>query len=181
MGSSCSLSNSPVVARSLEVSTEDISHRGLTFDALLLLGDLLMLGCCGSSLLSDEVVDDALEVLLGDFLLLASMSHQLHDFVAQLAADRCVALELVRFRSLHSQLLELQLVVLAQSEKFDSAGSGLLLCPIVHVDESLDRLLEAFQQQVLLHCLHHHVRHELLVLVVDANDSILGVDSLQPV
>lgn len=167
-----------MMTRSLEVSAEDLTQRRLTFDAFLLFNDFCQFGADGMSLFTDERVH---HLLLIEVFLLPTMSHQHADLIAELSAHRCVTFEFVHLLALHAQFLHLDFVVLRQVQILDAVSSLLFGFQVATVDKGLDDLLEAFHQTVLLHGLDDHVWRELQLVVIHEDDSIVGVDLLQPI
>lgn len=172
--------NLPMIAGCLKVATENVAQGRLALDALFLLQDLVHLAADWASKVSDVVVDNGGHCFFIDVLLFAAMCHQHADIVAELSADGCVALKLVYLEAFHAQLLALDLVVLRQIQVLDAGLAGLLASHVVAVDERLYSLLETLHEPVLLHGLDDHVRRELELVVVNEDDSVLGVYLLQP-
>lgn len=170
-----------MVARCLEVRSEDVTQRRLALDALFLLGNLLEFAADRLCLGSHELVDDRVHLFLCDFFLLTAMCHQREDFVGELCPNGSVALELFNLVRSHSELLHLDLSVLVEREVLDALAPLLLSGQVVAIDESLHGLLESFEETILLHGLDDHVGCELLCFVVHEDDSILGVVGFDPV
>lgn len=163
------------------MTAENVAQSRLALDALFLLDDLSHFLAEWSRKLPNEVVDDGRHCFFVEFLLFAAMCHEHANIVAQLGPDGGIALELVDLDEVHGQLLALDLVVLRQREVLDAGLARFLAGQVVAVDERLHGLLKALHETVLLHGLDHHVRRELELVVVDEDDTVLGVDLLQPV
>lgn len=175
------LVSSPVITRRLEVRSEDVTQRRLALDALLFLRDLLQFELNCASLCTNEIVDNGGHCFTFDPFILAAMCHQNANVVAQLSTNAGIAFENVQILILVSELLLLDLVVLGQREEAKSRAALFLAGQVVAVHKRLHDLLKAIHQAILAHGLDHHVRRELLRVMVHENDSILLADGLQPV